>query len=175
MLTARYRLVALTRVKFDGDIIEEYVRHTLRFVDHLYVVDNVSPDATREILAALVAEGLPLTVWHDEIHEGRDGIMTDLAHRVLEHDTADYCAIFDADEFLRVDSRAAFETALARLPVGAHGLVRGSCVRPDPNDLTSSRCSGAFGTAAIRAHAFSRSLSRAPIIPRPRSRPARTA
>jgi len=130
----RFRLVALTRVKFDGDIIEEFVRHTLRFVDHLYVVDNVSPDSTREILDALVAEGLPLTVWEDDIHEGRDGIMTDLAHRVLGRDRADYCVILDADEFLRVESRGAFEAALARLPAGAHATIPWVTYIPTPND-----------------------------------------
>ena len=41
------------------------VRHTLGEVDHLLIADNLSTDGTREILAKLVDEGLPITLTDD--------------------------------------------------------------------------------------------------------------
>jgi hypothetical protein len=52
----------ITTIKHDGDIIEEFVRHTSRFVDELYVYDNASLDSPLDTLNALQREGLPITV-----------------------------------------------------------------------------------------------------------------
>jgi hypothetical protein len=116
-------LTALALVKLDGDIIEEFVRHTLQFADRLIVVDNASLDSTSEILACLTAEGLPLVVWEEEIIAERPGITTELARRAFGEFPMDYLLVLDADEFIKVPSRASLEAALARLPAGAHALV----------------------------------------------------
>jgi len=47
------RLVAVSIVKNEADIIEPFVRHTLAWVDHHLVFDHDSTDGTREILGAL--------------------------------------------------------------------------------------------------------------------------
>jgi hypothetical protein len=117
------KLVALTRVKIDGDIIEEFVRHTLQYVDELFVVDNLSPDDTREILFALQDEGLPLRVFEDEHVEVLAELTTGYTREAFALTGADYVLLLDADEFLRVPSRAALEAALEALPAGAHGTV----------------------------------------------------
>ena len=59
-------LCAAAIVRNEADIIEAFVRHNLAVVDRLAVVDHGSFDGTTEILAALVREGLPLTVGRDE-------------------------------------------------------------------------------------------------------------
>ena len=46
--------------RFD-DLIEAFVRHNLSVLDALMVIDHGSFDGTSDILAALVAEGLPLS------------------------------------------------------------------------------------------------------------------
>ncbi|MBV8373280.1 MAG: glycosyltransferase family 2 protein [Candidatus Eremiobacteraeota bacterium] len=117
------QLTALALVKLDGDIIEEFVRHTLRFADRLIVVDNASLDSTREILAALVAEDLPVVLWDEEIIAERPSITTELARKAFAEFSMDYLLILDADEFIKAPSRAALESALAELPPGAHALV----------------------------------------------------
>lgn len=132
-------LAALIRVKFEGDIIEEWVRHTLRFVDRVYVVDNVSVDATAEILRSLVSEGLPLTVWQDAIHESTPDIMTGYVRRVFEEDSPDYVLLVDADGFLKVASRKHLEAALAELPPGADATVRWTTYIPTPQDPDDPR------------------------------------
>jgi len=56
------RLVAATLVRNAADIIEAFVGHNLTLLDGLAIVDHGSIDGTSEILAALVAEGLPVFV-----------------------------------------------------------------------------------------------------------------
>ena len=59
------RLVAITCVKNEIDIVEAFVRHTLALVDHLVVLDNGSQDGTGDVLQALAKEGLPLEIVED--------------------------------------------------------------------------------------------------------------
>lgn len=117
------KLVALTVVKIDGDIIEEFVRHTLKFADHMIVVDNASLDRTKEILRALKAEGLRLTVWDAEVIAATPGMTALLARKAFSETGADYLLLLDADEFIKADSRDALEQALAALPEGTHAAV----------------------------------------------------
>jgi hypothetical protein len=128
------RLSSVTRVKNDGDIIEEFVRHTARLVDSLVVVDNASLDSTRDVLSALQAEGLPVTVLLDDHIGVYDWIMTDLTRTTLVDSDADYCLVLDADEFVRVPSRAALEQSLAALPPGSHARVPMISYVPRPDD-----------------------------------------
>ncbi|MEY3774244.1 MAG: hypothetical protein RLZZ129_1024 [Verrucomicrobiota bacterium] len=107
------RLVAVSVVKNEADIIEAFVRHTLAWVDRHLVFDHDSTDGTREILQALQAEGLPLTLFRDDapghLQQHRSNYLTRLAaHR---HD-ADWILPLDADEILVGPNRAALEQAL---------------------------------------------------------------
>ena len=56
------RIVAISMVKNEADIIECFVRHTLTFADAMIVAEQESFDDTGRILEKLAAEGLPLTV-----------------------------------------------------------------------------------------------------------------
>ena|ERR1700693_1065365 len=117
------RLAALMRTRIDGDIIEEFVRHTVQFVDELFVVVNLSLDSSLETLTLLQDEGLPLTVWSDDYFESRPWIITNLVRRIFAETAADYIVLLDADEFVKVPSRRNLERALAALPPNAHGLM----------------------------------------------------
>lgn len=117
------KIASLTRVKIDGDIIEEFVRHTLRFVDRVVVVDNSSPDGTHDTLCDLQREGLPVTVLADDHTEVRAELMTQYAQQAFALTDADYLLLLDADEFVHVSSRARLEDELGAIPPGAHALV----------------------------------------------------
>ena len=111
------RLVGVSIVKNEADIIEAFVRHNLRFLDQLILTDHHSTDATPVILRALAAEGLPLTltpVQSDPVYIQADWT-TQLAEHAFGNYAADFVFPLDADEFLRADSRATLETALASL------------------------------------------------------------
>ena len=56
------KIIAITMVKNEMDVIESFVRHTLTFADELIVCEHRSSDATREILESLRAEGLPMEI-----------------------------------------------------------------------------------------------------------------
>lgn len=95
------RIVAISMVKNEADIIESFVRHGLLIADCLLVADHDSTDGTGEILAQLQGEGLQLEVrsyggaGHDQAE-----VMTGLMYRAIEEYGADIIIPLDADEFL---------------------------------------------------------------------------
>lgn len=113
------RLVAVSIVKNEADIIEAFVRHTLAWVDHHLVFDHDSTDGTREILGALQAEGLPLTLFRDDapghLQQARSNHLTRLAAR--QHG-AGWILPLDADEILCGPGRAELENALGQTGTG---------------------------------------------------------
>jgi len=95
------RLVAISNVKNEIDIVEAFVRHTAAFADHLLVLDNGSSDGTRDVLAALVGEGLALTVVDDPSPGAwQRERMTRLMRSAATEMGADWVVPLDADEFL---------------------------------------------------------------------------
>lgn len=91
------RLVAVGTVRNEEDIIEAFVRHSLRYVDELRLVDHLSTDRTPAILTALQAEGLPLHVIR---HSGQvllqEILLTRLAREAFRSG-ADWVVPLDAD------------------------------------------------------------------------------
>lgn len=110
------KLVAVSVVKNEADVIEAFVRHTCAWVDHHLVFDHDSTDGTREILAALLREGLSLSVYTDDqlgkLQQARSNHLTRLAAAELG---ADWIFPLDADEFLTGPGRPALEKTLASL------------------------------------------------------------
>jgi hypothetical protein len=108
------RLVAVSIVKNEADIIEAFVRHTLAWVDRLLVFDHDSTDGTRQILGALQREGLPVSLYTDDalgnLQQTRSQHLTRLAAREF---SADWVLPLDADEILVGPGRAALEHTLA--------------------------------------------------------------
>jgi len=110
------RLVAVSIVKNEADIIEAFVRHTRAWVDHHLVFDHESSDGTRAILHHLQAEGLPLTLYADDSpghrQQARSNYLTRLAAGKYG---ADWILPLDADEILVGPDRGALDQALARV------------------------------------------------------------
>jgi hypothetical protein len=134
------RLVAVAIVKNEADVIEAFVRHTLAWVDHLFILDHESTDGTREILQALRAEGLPLRLFTDDalghIQEYRSNYLSRLAVRELQ---ADWIVPLDADEFLCGLDRAALEADLAASHPGhARSLTLLNYLYTDADDRTEA-------------------------------------
>uniref|UniRef100_UPI0022EB16A9 glycosyltransferase family 2 protein n=1 Tax=Falsiroseomonas oryzae TaxID=2766473 RepID=UPI0022EB16A9 len=129
------RILCLGMVKNEADIIEAFVRHTAGLVDHVCLLDNGSSDQTREILAGLIGEGLPLTVFDDPVRGYFQAEkMTFLYRRLLPQFRPDFVLLLDADEFLAVPDRAALEAALASIPAGRYGIARWRNYVPRPED-----------------------------------------
>ena len=126
------RLVAISRIRNEADLVEAFIRHTATFVDLHLVLDNGSTDATSEVLRSLRAEGLPLVVRDDAIPgyrqvEQMNRLMVDAAQHA-----ASWVIPLDCDEFLDADGRDGLEAALVDDTRPA--LVRWRTFVPDPSD-----------------------------------------
>ena len=126
------RLWGAAMVRNEADIVEAFVRHNLSVLDGLVIVDHASSDATGRILAALGRERLPIVVKRSE-HPGyvQAELMTGITREAFALGRADVVFPLDADEFLRVPSRAALEAPMAALPAGHLGRASWPTYVPD--------------------------------------------
>ncbi len=108
------RLHALSYIGDEEDIVEQFVRHTLRHADWLYAV-STKAGPTRDILHRLRQEGLPLTVTnHQAAYHDQHEMLTRLLHR--HRHEADWFIPIDADEFIIGDLRHALAAADPHYP-----------------------------------------------------------
>ena len=114
------RVVAVSMVKNEADIVEAFCRHTAAFADHHLIFDHASTDGTPFLLRRLQREGLSLTLFtdnHVEVWQARR--TTELMRRAVRDFAADWVVPLDADEFPQAADPAAFRRLLAdRLPAG---------------------------------------------------------
>jgi len=95
------KLVLITMVKNECDIIESFIRHHLNIVDVILVVDHNSCDSTGLILESLKNEGLPIYIEKDSRTEKAQNIITTkMMYRAVNDFDADIVLPIDADEFL---------------------------------------------------------------------------
>jgi hypothetical protein len=59
------KIVSVTRILNEDDIVEAFVRHNAVHADHMLFLDDSSIDRTLEILQTLQVEGFPLTVFQN--------------------------------------------------------------------------------------------------------------
>jgi glycosyl transferase family 2 len=129
------RLFAATMVRNEADVVEAFVRHNLRFLDGIVIIDHASEDGTAAILAALQREGLPLRVFRDTSLEFFQAErMTALTRETLARERCDFVFAMDTDEFIKCASRAVMEDALAAIPAQAHGALHWLTYVPESFD-----------------------------------------
>nr|WP_295739395.1 glycosyltransferase family 2 protein [uncultured Acidocella sp.] len=95
------KIVSISRVLNEADVIEAFVRHTCAFVQHQFIMDNGSTDGTVEILEALKKEGFPITVFQSRAVTYNEGsVVTALYNLATQEQRPDWVICFDADEFI---------------------------------------------------------------------------
>ena len=95
------KLVCISRVKNEADIIEAFVRHHSAYFDKIIIVDDASSDGTYEVLRALREEDLPLVVLRQRtVGYEQSRHMTRLMQMAVDQFGADWVAPLDADEFI---------------------------------------------------------------------------
>jgi glycosyltransferase involved in cell wall biosynthesis len=117
------KLVAVTRVKNEIDIIEAFVRHHIQYFDKLIILDDGSTDDTYNVLKSLRAAGLPVVLLRDPVvgyEQGR--YMTLLLRMAVYQFGADWVAPIDADEFLEVQGEMTLTEILASQEPSLIGL-----------------------------------------------------
>ena len=117
------RLVAVGTVRNEEDIIEAFVRHSLRFVDELRLIDHLSTDRTPAILSDLQAEGLPLHVVRHSGQTQMQEVLITRQARAAFRSGADWVIPLDADEFIEAAHPQDLRNALALLDRTAAGGI----------------------------------------------------
>jgi len=129
------RIIGVSVIKNESDILETFVRHNLGYLDALVVLDNKSSDKSRQILERLACEGLPLIVIDDhEIAHKQSEKLTALIKKVAGIYNPDWVIPLDADEFLNPDEGETMESVLADLPEGSVGQMRWRTYVPVASD-----------------------------------------
>jgi glycosyltransferase involved in cell wall biosynthesis len=118
------RLIAVSRVLNEDDLIEAFVRHHAPLVDHHVLLDNGSIDRTVEILKKLAESGLPITVFSNRAPTFSETAFNTFLYRyALEEQRAEAVLFLDADEFLDLRRIGlGLRKRLADLPADAQGL-----------------------------------------------------
>jgi SAM-dependent methyltransferase len=147
------RVIGLTMVKNEQDIIEPMLRHNAALLDALIVLDNGSVDDTRTIALALARE-LGNVVVTDSAKFGytQGERMTRLLHAAQSAYFADFVLFLDADEFIGATNRTTFHAELAKIPPGGFGaiawrnfvLTDDTPIADPPNGLTHRRVAEAL-------------------------------
>jgi hypothetical protein len=132
------KLAGVSLVRNEADIIEAFARTNLVLLDSLLVMVHRSTDGTREILQALKAEDLALTLSEIDEESFNQERHTSAAACTAFREGADFVFPLDADEFLRADSRTALEEALANLPPEHVGALRWLTYVPTGEDKAAA-------------------------------------
>jgi Glycosyl transferase family 2 len=132
------KIVSLSMVRNEADIVEAWVRYHSPQLDHMVVVCSRSADNTREILRALQAEGLPLEVRdRDALDYPQSEVTTQLMRDVARRMQPDWLLPLDADEFLIPRAAPTARDAVTSLPGDRVALMEMRAYVPtedDPDD-----------------------------------------
>ena len=118
------KLVGLSMVRNESDVIETFIRHNLTLLDELHIVDHDSSDNTREILTLLKQEGLPIHIYHyNELEFAPERVLNHMMQHILNNDAdIDYIFPLDADEFIYCPSREKLNAFLTLIPQNRVGM-----------------------------------------------------
>ncbi|HTW26346.1 MAG TPA: glycosyltransferase family 2 protein [Acetobacteraceae bacterium] len=97
------KLVAVSRVRDEEELIEPFLRHHAALVHTHVLLDNGSSDRTVPIMQALRAEGLDVHVYRNAAVAFAETLFNTLLARIAARSHgADWVLFLDADEFLDV-------------------------------------------------------------------------
>lgn len=118
------KLIGLSMIRNESDIIESFIRHNLTLLDELHIIDHGSTDNSREILQLLKEEGLPIHIYYyDELEFTPVPILNHVMQILLEKDDSiDYIFPLDSDEFIYCPSRIRLESLLNFIPDDRVGM-----------------------------------------------------
>jgi SAM-dependent methyltransferase len=118
------RLIGISMVKTEQDIIEPFLRHHARLLDALVLIDNASVDQTRRIAVDCSRDlGNIIVTDSFEFAYNQSDRMTRILRDCQSAFFADYIFLLDGDEFINVADREVLLDALAPIPRAGVGLM----------------------------------------------------
>ncbi len=133
------RIISLSMVKNEQDIIEPFIRHHARLVDCMVILDNASVDDTRRIMIDCARELSNVVVADTETS---DFAQSERTTRLLKYCQtaffADFILLLDADEFVASPDRATLLSALEAIPSPGVGLLPWSTFVLTPGDIATA-------------------------------------
>lgn len=125
--------ICIMQFKNEQDILEPFLRHHSPLFDAVIVMDNGSTDQSAEIVAHLARELGNIVTLDVPIH--KNVTSRSISHMFRQAQSAffaDFVFFLDADEFIHTPSRAAFDAAIAAVPVGQGGRMAWRTFIPNP-------------------------------------------
>lgn len=100
------KIVSITMIKNESDIIESFIRYHANIFDEMIVLDNGSSDESKQIIENLQSENLPVTlIEDDDAYYNQNEKLTRLMKKAFEEFSADLLCPLDVDEFLCCDTK----------------------------------------------------------------------
>lgn len=129
------KIVSITMVKNEVDIIESFVRYHLNIVDEMIILDNCSNDETPLIINKLIDEGLPIIfITNSNNNFTQSFKMSMLLDKAFNEHGADIVCVLDGDEFLVSKNNLNPRDILKNLELSEYYLVKWSTYVPTEND-----------------------------------------
>jgi hypothetical protein len=115
-------------VKNESDIIEIFIRHNLKYLNKLYLVEHNPQDNTSEIISKLKNEGYNIEIY---TNSSSRHIQAEEFNRLIREIDSDFVIFLDADEFIISKD---FSANLDKLPTDKASLVVWHNYLPQPGD-----------------------------------------
>jgi hypothetical protein len=123
ILTAK-RIVGLTMIKNEADIVESFARHNLNYLDELHIILQQSDDRTGEIIECMVCEGLNIKLHNDDSADFNQGEkLGEYGKSLLSNPGCHVVVLLDADEFIKAASPEKFAASLLAIPPDTLGYL----------------------------------------------------
>ncbi len=99
------KIITLTMIKNESDIVEVFVRYTMNFAKKMIFIDNGCEDGSIEILKALIKEGFDLEIY-TEAHQFYEQYLIENKYikKIVSEYEFDFLLPLDVDEFLACDN-----------------------------------------------------------------------
>ncbi len=111
------KLVTISTIRNESDILEAFIRYHLQFVDHMIIINHRSADSSLDILRRMEQEGLPISIADvTDIEHQQGSVLTRFMKIAVREYDADWVIPLDADEFLDVSTEGSVREIMEKLP-----------------------------------------------------------